>query len=344
MKKLINILLCNITIFYIIITISNNYINKNIYSITNFLSNHNPISNRINSSKINIDNYPTEEFIGKRLDNTDSTYLQFCGDDRQIIGINYTNKPIIILGCSYAYGHGLKTEETFPYKLSEITQRPIYNFALCGDNAIESLKHLNKFVEKNKKNKQLISNAEYVIYVYMYDHINRYLKLNFIYEYYNKIYPFHNKFEEKLINIPTIKLLCSLYQINKVVIRHDKKNTDFYYNFLQNSEQHLKKIMNAMHNEIKQYSPNAKIIIIVYDQKIAKIYKNLEIKYDMDMQNSPIWDEINNESDMTIVHSKDITGFLFDKNYKLKEDIADWHPNKKAWEVFTPEFAEKYIK
>ena len=30
--------------------------------------------------------------------------------------------------------------------------------------------------------------------------------------------------------------------------------------------------------------------------------------------------------------------------YKLKEDIVDWHPTAKAWEVFTPMFAEKYIK
>ena len=31
-------------------------------------------------------------------------------------------------------------------------------------------------------------------------------------------------------------------------------------------------------------------------------------------------------------------------DYKLEEEICDWHPNARAWAEFTPKFAEKYIK
>ena len=342
MKKFIKIIFINIIIFILLIFISSIFIDKNIKDINNFYLRYNPFNKKINVSKIKIDNYATEEFTAKKIELKDSNSNLFGGEFRLNFGENYTKKPIIILGCSYAYGHGLKIEETFPCKLSQITKRPVYNFAICGGNALLSLSNL-KYFANNKYNQEKIKNAEYVIYVYMHDHINRYLSLNTIYSNYKILSLQKNIYLNKLLYIPVIRLIWSIYQIKKISMA-DGKNTEYYNKFLKNSEQYLKYIMMVMHNEIKKYSPNAKIIIILYDQKIAKLYDNLKIKYDTDIQNSKIWDELNNETDMTIVHSKDITGFLFDKNYKLKEDIADWHPNAKAWEVFTPMFAEKYIK
>ena len=97
------------------------------------------------------------------------------------------------------------------------------------------------------------------------------------------------------------------------------------------------------YHHIKTIAPNAKFIIIVYDEKLPADEDNLTIKYDSEILNSHIWKELENETDITIVHTKDITGFLFDKDYKLKQDIANWHPNEKAWQVFTPKFAKNYI-
>ena len=337
MKKFLLILFCNIAVLFIVISICNVLIYKNLPYINMNLK------PQTKFEEIKIDGYETEDFTAEIIKSTDEAYIQFCGEERQVFGENYKKRPIVILGCSYAYGHGIKNKETFLYKLSQITKRPIINFALCGDNAIESLKHLKNYINNDKKNKETIKNAEYVIYVYMHDHINRYLSTNFIYENYFLIFPVKNIFLKKIIEIPTVRFLLSSYQIHKNIIGKDK-NSNSYNNFLYNSEQYLKKIMLIMQNEIKTYSPNAKIIIILYDQKLAQSYDNLKIKYDTDIQNSKIWDELNNETDMTIVHSKDLTGFLFDKNYKLKADIAPYHPNAKAWEVLTPKFAKKYIK
>lgn len=45
-------------------------------------------------------------------------------------GQKYTKPPILIYGCSYGYGAGLKDNEHFGYILSEQAKRPVYNFSL----------------------------------------------------------------------------------------------------------------------------------------------------------------------------------------------------------------------
>ena len=122
MKKFIKIIFINIIIFILLIFISSIFIDKNIKDINNFYLRYNPFNKKINVSKIKIDNYATEEFTAKKIELKDSNSNLFGGEFRLNFGENYTKKPIIILGCSYAYGHGLKIEETFPCKLSQITK------------------------------------------------------------------------------------------------------------------------------------------------------------------------------------------------------------------------------
>ena len=68
------------------------------------------------------------------------------------------------------------------------------------------------------------------------------------------------------------------------------------------------------------------------------------IKFESDIINSKIWSDFEKETGTKVIRTKDIMGFYFDKEYKLKEDIAAWHPNERAWIELTPKFAEKYIK
>lgn len=53
-------------------------------------------------------------------------------EGRAPVGEEYTKPPIVIFGCSYAYGQYLEPNQTFSYKLSKLTQRPVYNRALPG--------------------------------------------------------------------------------------------------------------------------------------------------------------------------------------------------------------------
>ena len=83
---------------------------------------------------------------------------------------------------------------------------------------------------------------------------------------------------------------------------------------------------------------------IVKNDVEALSYKKSAIKFESDIINSKIWEDFAKETGAKVVRTKDITGFYFDKDYKLNEDIAGWHPNAKAWAELTPEFANKYIK
>ena len=41
-------------------------------------------------------------------------------------------KPIVVMGCSYAFGQGLKDKQTFSYKLSKKAKRPVFNWSIGG--------------------------------------------------------------------------------------------------------------------------------------------------------------------------------------------------------------------
>ena len=47
-------------------------------------------------------------------------------------GLNYKKKPIILFGCSYAYGYQLEREQTLTYKLAQNAKIPVYNRAFTG--------------------------------------------------------------------------------------------------------------------------------------------------------------------------------------------------------------------
>lgn len=45
---------------------------------------------------------------------------------------NSKKKPIVVMGCSYAFGQGLKEKQTFYYKLSKKAKRPVINWSIGG--------------------------------------------------------------------------------------------------------------------------------------------------------------------------------------------------------------------
>ena len=99
-----------------------------------------------------------------------------------------------------------------------------------------------------------------------------------------------------------------------------------------------------MNKELKLVAPNAKQIFIVYNEYIPEHHTLSKIKFVVDKMNDKLWDELEKETDIQIVRTKDIMGFYFNKNYKLEADFSDWHPNARAWAEFTPKFVEKYIE
>lgn len=70
---------------------------------------------------------------------------------RKPFGTQYKKEPIAVFGCSYAYGYKLKDEQSFGYKLSEYTKRPVYNRAYSGLSIQHSYTNLKEkiFIRKS---------------------------------------------------------------------------------------------------------------------------------------------------------------------------------------------------
>ena len=142
MKKIIFIIFCNLLLIIIFL---------GILEFTLYINHHN--------------NYPEAKYKIKEIRYYDViNYYTF----RKPIGINYQKQPIILAGCSYAYGQGLREEQTFGYKLSHYSQRPVFNIAMQG----KGLQHNLFFIQNNMFDKT-IKNPEYFVYVIMVDQIRR---------------------------------------------------------------------------------------------------------------------------------------------------------------------------
>ena len=332
MKKILYIIFTNLLILFIIFSALTLYLKRN--TANNFFINQKIYNNEIENISTN---YPTEDDKDvKHLLNNENLYKKYCGESRTEINFDSSNNAIIILGCSYAYGHGLKFEDSFGYLLASLTNRPVLNFSYCGGNAFVGISDLENLLASplDTVYKQKISNSDYVIYVYMYDHINRYLSADFVIDHYEEL--FHpDKFQSLLLKIYLYRYILSYEKINYIL--NDYPSSTLAQNY-------LKSVLNLLYSDIKKDVPSAKVIFVIYDEKISKNTDNNKIKFVFDIINSPVWDEFARENDVEIIRTKDVMGFYFDKNYKLKEDIADWHPNARAWKEFTPIFVKEYIK
>lgn len=333
------IIISNVLIFAFLFFIFNEYVKKNVGKIF--------VTNYINKEFQNksYKNFPEENSIYPYEDNRLKTFLEFnkenlnkfCGENRKIFGEQYKKRPIIIFGCSYTYGHGLKTNESFPYLLSELTKRPVYNFARCGSDLTASF---DDFVqqynyESTQDYREKINDTEYVIYIYMHDHMARYLNIDKMVNMYNEVFP-ASSFEKFLLKFKlTAYIMCDIrrHQITKTI---------------KGSENFLKTILKLYINKTKKIlnnSPSKKFIIILYNEKICKeLYTYTEIASRQQLINSDFWKDLEKEENIQVVKTKDIMGFYFNKDYKLEEDISDWHPNARVWREFTPRFAVQYIK
>jgi|GEM_PF-6345825 len=287
--------------------------------------------------KIDLTGVDYEDFAPKLLEYKveDDLYNQFCGETRLDFGAEYTKNPVLVFGCSYSYGHGLKREQSFPYLLSEYTKRPVLNLSKCGTDALDGLTSLDIYMQASDRKIKNQSSADYIIYIYMYDHINRYLARAQLMEYYEEF--FKPSFIEKcFIKIYLFKYLFA--EIRKKIILHGFPESE-------KSERFLKRVMEYLINQFRALAPKAEIIFIIYDEKIPFYWQNYAaLKYEYRVLNSKIWQETASEYGIKVIHTKDLTGIVYDKNYKLEYDISNWHPNERVWREFTPLFAEKYIK
>lgn len=259
-----------------------------------------------------------------KLDN-DNTWR---GNFRNPEGLDSNKKPILLFGCSYTFGDGLKENQTFSHKLYEQTQRPVYNRAIGGTG----IQHMyRQFIDTSFYN-DIKSEPEYIIYVllpsfhnyrlYAYTFV---LSCNYLYlRYYpNKLDKDGNLIEQKPFLPPyfnglyTVRYLEYLKALNKM--NNGKKTEDFFFLIFKKSLE-----------QVKIHYPNSKFVIFFFDN-----YKNESKDW------TSLIEKLKNNG-FIIVEMSEIADIDYNKEGdKYHISKSDCHPNEYFWDVITPKFVEK---
>lgn len=288
-----------------------------VFILTDFLYFNIYASQQKNDTKL----YLKEYIQCFNLYSVDDSYRYFreMYQDRDYIDLNSKKRPVLIMGGSFGYGFELENEQTFQYKLGKLTHRSVYNRAIPSfglQNSIYMLQNYN--FEKE------IKNPEYIIYVFIDNHIFRlYRRVHEVTEPILSVnYNLKNGklVEEKkckfIYRFAICRRISSLRAICASQLSKDKSFDYLKLHFLK-----LKEVA-------KQKYPNTKLVILVYEE-------NLE---DWSSKTNR-WKELEKEG-FIVLNSYDLTNLnLSVKKYRLTFDKN--HPNELAWNILTPKIAEK---
>ena len=260
-------------------------------------------------------------------------------------GLNYKKKPIVIFGCSFAYGYLLNNEDTFSYKLSHLTKRPVYNRAYTG----WGIQHMLYQVRDDDFFKT-VPEPEYVIYVYFSDHIRR-LFLNHFNFWEVSGERFYLRYTDKNGELVerTFPENPVLFQLNRIYIYNkicDMFFAHYYYPFFDFIFPLYKKsdIVKHFINPYKIYDGYLDFAYKHFDsakKEMQKHWKNT--KYVIFIYNNcPLHDDFAkrlSDDGFIVIRIEDIT----DKKIRTSEyTMSDGvHPNGKAWDFITPKLIEK---
>lgn len=233
-------------------------------------------------------------------------------------GLVYAKPPILIYGCSYAYGFALDEKETFGYKLSELTKRPVYNFAVSSKGLQDAL-----FLMRNDE--KITPEPEYIFYVFINDHVRRmFVNCNKID---NVKYLTYKNINGNLVQNTD---LISDYSY----LLRSLKNQTYYFlkGFFKKQIFELTKLyFVSVKNEINKKYPNAKFIVIDYENGHENYLSSQKIQ------------ELEKEGIEIISLSKVFDDKLKMNKYKNPKELDPFrHPNGKAWDIIVKYLSEKY--
>ena len=238
---------------------------------------------------------------------------------RPPVGLEYTKSPITVFGCSFAFGHYLKNNQTFSYKLSKLTQRPVYNRAVPGEAFAEMYHQVT-----NKEFYDTVKPCDNVFYIIMFDHYRRLLSTTFEpFEYFQSYNYKYDKKQDKLVltnYLPIYRFLNSsyLYRILK------SKQISTYLESPKNADEltdlaviHLVKTKEELE---KNWNKKINFIVITYQPQHVQYYDLLKKKLE---QNG----FVTTDTDILTKENLDLPKYQFAQNL---------HPTEEAWELLTP--------
>lgn len=250
---------------------------------------------------------------------TDTTVQSLKDNMRKPCGLKYNKKPILIYGCSVAYGFALSDEESFGNQLSELTKRPVYNFAMSA----KGLQHAYFLLKNDEK---ISPEPEYVFYVFINDHLRRmYVDCNKID---NQNYLTYHIKNGELIENKQGTLSDKFYLASGL------KNISYYglkNIFKKQIFELAKTYLISMKKEVSAKYPNAKFVLINYDNGYYTELTQERVA------------ELEEEGIDVILLNDEFQDKLKMDSYKnpASKDIFR-HPNAKAWKLVVKYLAEKY--
>ncbi len=300
MRKSLKIILCNIFIFvflFFILDFVAYYVDKSVCNTFNHPGLKDYIENltRDTSQKRTYE----ENVLGKN----------FCY--RPVVNPSSSKKPILLFGCSFAWGHKLPLDKNLAGVLGSYTGRPIYNRASFGWSVQHMLYQL-----QSEEFYRIIPEPEYVIYTFIDAHISRmWIPVgSYIKNYYGVYYRKNNDHLE--LKKRTVWERFALVFVVKSWL--------YSCNFLNMYSDEVKKEFLKMHfiesqKEIKKHWKNTKFVILEYE-------------------NERTFDSIKNDltkEGIVIVDKNELINFeREDLRYCISE--KDSHPNEKAWATVVP--------
>lgn len=227
-----------------------------------------------------------------------------------------TQKPIVIFGCSFAYGFGLDKEQTFHYKLSKYLSRKVYNRSNSGWGPQDMLYQLRRADFYNIVKEEPAA----VIYIFMDGHLYRTMR---------EVWTFENQIFYK--------------KLNNMLIKSNFSSGGFLYGYLARKIRYIC-AENTWKNE-KKFTQNSRFLtehFLSAKREADKHWKDTKyyiLVYSCSQIEKLILDEFKHKG-FEIIYVSELTDVnIQTTDYQLSE--TDMHPNEKAWDLLTPLIAQK---
>ncbi len=223
-------------------------------------------------------------------------------------GEQYKQKPVLLFGGSYAYGYGLKDDETLASQLSQYIKKPVYNLAYqtwCVQNMLWQLKNSNIYNE--------IKEPSVIIYMGVKADLENIYNPDIL-----------NGLKYKMSNGILVEVPFHFMLLNYSYL-YKKINHEISYRKTLNKEKNIEffsKHILAAKKEADKHWKNYKMVVVWYNLPVKNEFSELE------------------ESGIEVISLYDfIKKNILSKNTVQDEDI-DIHPDKDTWRKIVPEIAK----
>lgn len=228
---------------------------------------------------------------------------------------NQDKQPIILFGCSYTYGFGLKENETFSRKLADYTNRTVINRGKSGTGIPFLYYQLNDEELIN----QLPKNSEYIIFTLIPDHFPRLFRYrNFVLTGDHTL-RYKIKDNKLVVDKPLSPVLHSLFTsiiIEEYLAEKNGQNRT-------KVDKLFKKLMEESYIKIKKEFQNAKFVILYYENPL-----DAESAYNNELEILK-----NISEDIQIINIKKEIPDIFEDKYWIEDKS---HPSAQAWDKIIP--------